>query len=70
MKFPFTLLSDPDQKVARTYGSTMTGRPYDARTVYVIGRDGTSAPPVKVLLVDDHELVRTGLRTMLAGGGG
>ena len=40
MKFPFTLLSDPDQKVARTYGSTMTGRPYDARTVYVIGRDG------------------------------
>jgi peroxiredoxin len=40
MKFPFTLLSDPDQKVAATYGSTMAGRPYDARTVYVIGKDG------------------------------
>jgi peroxiredoxin Q/BCP len=40
MKFPFTLLSDPDQKVAATYGSTMAGRPLDARTVYVIGRDG------------------------------
>lgn len=40
MKFPFTLLSDPDQKVATTYGSTMAGRPYDARTIYVIGKDG------------------------------
>src|SRR5439155_511408 len=28
------------------------------------------ASPVRVLLVDDHELVRTGLRTMLAGDGG
>jgi peroxiredoxin Q/BCP len=40
MKFPFTLLSDHDQKVATTYGSTMAGRPFDARTVFVIGRDG------------------------------
>ena len=40
MKFPFTLLADPDQKVAKTYGSTMDGRPFDARTVFVIGRDG------------------------------
>jgi peroxiredoxin Q/BCP len=40
MKFPFTLLSDRDQKVASVYGSTMAGRPFDARTVFVIGRDG------------------------------
>jgi peroxiredoxin len=40
MKFPFALLSDRDQKVAMTYGSTMAGRPYDSRTVFVVGRDG------------------------------
>ncbi len=30
----------------------------------------SEAGPVRVLLVDDHELVRTGLRTMLAGDSG
>jgi two-component system response regulator DevR len=32
--------------------------------------DAPEARPIQVLLVDDHELVRTGLRTMLAGDGG
>lgn len=40
MKFPFPLVSDPDQTIARAYGSTIPGRRLDARTVYVIGRDG------------------------------
>jgi peroxiredoxin Q/BCP len=35
---PFKLLSDPDQRVARLYGSKGDSRP--RRTVYVIGRDG------------------------------
>lgn len=35
---PFKLLSDPDQRVARLYGSKGDTRP--RRTVYVIGRDG------------------------------
>ncbi len=38
-KFPFALVSDQEQVVAKLYGSTMDGRPYDARTVFVI--DGT-----------------------------
>jgi DNA-binding NarL/FixJ family response regulator len=36
----------------------------------VIGADESRARPVRVLLVDDHEMVRTGLRTMLAGDSG
>ncbi|HEU4828049.1 MAG TPA: peroxiredoxin [Gemmatimonadales bacterium] len=35
---PFRLLSDPDQRVARLYGSNGENRP--RRTVYVIGPDG------------------------------
>lgn len=35
---PFRLLSDPEQRVARLYGSKGDTRP--RRTVYVIGRDG------------------------------
>lgn len=42
-KFPFALVSDRDQSVAKLYGSTMPGRPYDARTVFVIDRDGKVA---------------------------
>ncbi|HET6680034.1 MAG TPA: redoxin domain-containing protein [Gemmatimonadaceae bacterium] len=38
-KFPFALVSDPAQVVAKLYGSTMADRPYNARTVFVI--DGT-----------------------------
>ncbi|HEX6105383.1 MAG TPA: peroxiredoxin [Gemmatimonadales bacterium] len=39
LEVPFRLLSDPDQKVARKYGSHGTGgRP--RRTVFVVGPDG------------------------------
>lgn len=38
--FPFALVSDPEQKVSSLYGSTMMGRKYDARTVFVIDREG------------------------------
>jgi peroxiredoxin Q/BCP len=38
--FPFALVSDPEQKVSGLYGSTMSGRKYDSRTVFVIDRDG------------------------------
>jgi peroxiredoxin Q/BCP len=40
MNFPFALLSDTSQLVARQYGSTIPGKPYDNRTVFVVGRDG------------------------------
>lgn len=40
MKFPFTLLSDTTQSVASLYGSTLPGRKFDNRTVFVVGRDG------------------------------
>lgn len=35
---PYTLLSDPDQRIAKMYGSA--GEGYDRRTVYVVGKDG------------------------------
>ncbi len=39
LELPFRLLSDPDQKVARKYGSSGSeGRP--RRTVFVVGPDG------------------------------
>jgi peroxiredoxin len=37
---PFALVSDTDQGVAKLYGSTMEGRPYNARTVFVINKEG------------------------------
>jgi peroxiredoxin Q/BCP len=40
MKFPFALLSDTTQTVASLYGSTLPGRKFDNRTVFVVGRDG------------------------------
>jgi peroxiredoxin Q/BCP len=40
MKFPFGLVSDPSLALAEQYGSRMPGRPYAARTVFVIGKDG------------------------------
>ncbi|MEP6622170.1 MAG: redoxin domain-containing protein [bacterium] len=40
MHFPFALLSDTSQTVASLYGSTIPGRAYDNRTVFVVGRDG------------------------------
>lgn len=39
-KFPFALVSDQEQVVAKLYGSTMAERKYDARTVYVIDATG------------------------------
>ena len=41
MKFPFTLVSDPDLSIAGQYGSAVPGRPRAARTVFVVGKDGT-----------------------------
>lgn len=38
--FPFALVSDSGQLVARLYGSTMTKLPYNARTIFVINRAG------------------------------
>lgn len=38
--FPFALVSDRDQQVGKLYGSTVAGRPYNSRTVFVIDREG------------------------------
>lgn len=40
LKFPFALVSDPAQEIAKRYASTLPGRQFDNRTVFVIGRDG------------------------------
>lgn len=40
MKFPFALISDPELSIAGQYGSTIPGRKYAARTVFVVGKDG------------------------------
>jgi len=40
MKFPFSLVVDSDQKLGKLYGSTIPGRAFNARTVFVIGKDG------------------------------
>ncbi|MBX6365783.1 MAG: peroxiredoxin [Gemmatimonadetes bacterium] len=40
MKFPFALVSDPDQSIGKLYGSVIPGRKLNARTVFVIGKDG------------------------------
>jgi len=41
MKFPFTLISDPDLSIAGQYGSAYPGRKFASRTVFVVGKDGT-----------------------------
>lgn len=41
MKFPFTLVSDPDLSIAGQYGSAVPGRTRASRTVFVVGKDGT-----------------------------
>jgi peroxiredoxin len=40
MKFPFALVADPTQTIAKQYSSTLAGRKFDNRTVFVIGKDG------------------------------
>jgi peroxiredoxin Q/BCP len=40
MKFPFSLVVDSDQKLGKLYGSTIPGRAFNARTIFVIGKDG------------------------------
>ena len=40
MHFPFALLSDTARAVAAVYGSTLPGRAYDNRTVFVVDRAG------------------------------
>lgn len=42
LKLPFRLLSDPDQKVSRKYGSAGDGG-YNRRTIYLIGKNGDVA---------------------------
>jgi thioredoxin-dependent peroxiredoxin len=42
LNLPFALLSDPDQRVAKMYGSK-DDNGYNRRTVYVIGADGRVA---------------------------
>jgi peroxiredoxin Q/BCP len=52
MRFPFPLLSDPDRAIARAYHALKEDGKGIARTVYVVGQDGTirfaqrGAPPV------------------------
>jgi thioredoxin-dependent peroxiredoxin len=52
MRFTFPLLSDPDRAIARAYHAVKEDGRGIARTVYVVGRDGTirfarrGAPPV------------------------
>jgi peroxiredoxin Q/BCP len=41
MKFPFALISDPDLSIAGRYGSSVPGRKFASRTVFVVGKDGT-----------------------------
>jgi peroxiredoxin Q/BCP len=40
MKFPFTLVSDPNLAIAGQYGSAVAGRTRASRTVFVVGTDG------------------------------
>ena len=39
--FPYPLLSDADQAIARAYGAHDPGQPYPRRNTYVIAGDGT-----------------------------
>ncbi len=39
-RFPFTLVSDENGRIANAYGSMMSSRPYANRTVFVVGKDG------------------------------
>jgi peroxiredoxin Q/BCP len=41
MRFPFLLFSDPDRAIARAYHAVKEDEKGIARTVYVVGRDGT-----------------------------
>jgi peroxiredoxin Q/BCP len=56
MRFTFPLLSDPERDIARAYHALKDDDRGIARTVYVIGRDGTiayaqrGAPPVSDFL--------------------
>ena len=53
MRFNFPLLSDPDRAIARAYHALKEDDKGIARTVYVVGTDGTirfaqrGAPPVE-----------------------
>jgi len=40
MKFPFTLVSDPDLAIAGQYGSAIPGRKVASRNVFVVDKDG------------------------------
>jgi peroxiredoxin Q/BCP len=53
--FPFALVSDPDGKIATTYGSITPGRNWDNRTVFVIAPDGKIAySDLKFGALDQH----------------
>lgn len=64
MRFGFPLLSDPDRSIARAYRALKEDGKGIARTVYVVGRDGTirfaqrGAPPVEEIaraVAEEHE---------------
>ena len=56
MRFNFPLLSDPDRAIARAYQALKEDDKGIARTVYVVGRDGTvrfaqrGAPPPDMIV--------------------
>ena len=56
MRFNFPLLSDPDRAIARAYHALKEDDKGIARTVYVVGRDGTvrfaqrGAPPPDMIV--------------------
>jgi DNA-binding NarL/FixJ family response regulator len=46
--------------------SNLNGTNRDTSTDPALGEPGTPAPPLRVMLVDDHEIVRRGIRAALA----
>ena len=61
MRFNFPLLSDPDRAIARAYQALKDDNKGIARTVYVVGRDGTvrfaqrGAPPPDMIVESVQE---------------
>lgn len=66
MRFNFPLLSDPDRAIAGAYHALKEDGKGVARTVYVIGKDGTvryaqrGAPPVDLIVAAVEDAGRGG----------
>ena len=68
LDLPFRLLSDPNQEVARKYGSNGDGRP--KRTVFVIGPDGrVKYRNLKFNALDPKDYTALGSAVQAARGG-